>query len=66
VCSVIIRNATVTGISFSAPFFTLVSLFHCRYGATFDSYQENLVELGGESCSSCRKSGSDSCLPVYR
>jgi hypothetical protein len=35
----------------------LILLF---YGA----YQENLVALGGESCSSCREPVSDSCVPV--
>jgi hypothetical protein len=50
--SLINWNATVTGTSFSAPFITKVSCFYCIYGVILDSYQENLVAVGNESCSS--------------
>jgi hypothetical protein len=41
----------------------LILLF---YGAILDSYQETLVALGGESCSSCQEPGSGSCVLVYQ
>jgi hypothetical protein len=36
------------------------------YGTILDSYLENLVGLGCESCSSGRESGSNSCVPVFQ
>jgi hypothetical protein len=66
VCSLINRKVGVTGTSFSAFLIKKVSCFYCFYGAILDSYRENLVALGGESCSSCWKPGSDSCLSVYQ
>jgi hypothetical protein len=41
----------------------LILLF---YGVMLDSYRENLIALGGESCRSCRKPGTDSYVPVYK
>jgi hypothetical protein len=35
-----------------------VSWFYCFYGATLDSYRENIVALGSESCSSSWELGS--------
>jgi hypothetical protein len=35
------------------------------FGAIFDSYRKNLIALGDESCSSCRKPRSGICIPVY-
>jgi hypothetical protein len=43
----------------------LVSWFYCFYGAILNSYRENLVALRGESCSSSREPGSDSCVQLY-
>jgi hypothetical protein len=43
-----------------------VSWFYCSYGAILDSYRENIVALGGESCSSSREPGSDSCVQLYQ
>jgi hypothetical protein len=31
-----------------------------------DSYRENLVAIGGESCISSREPGSDSCVQLYQ
>jgi hypothetical protein len=36
------------------------------YGMILHSYRENLVALGGESCSSSQEPGSDICFPVYQ
>jgi hypothetical protein len=43
-----------------------VGKLFCFYGAMLDSYWENLVALGSESCSSCWESGSDSCVQLYQ
>jgi hypothetical protein len=40
----------------------VLSRTSCVYGALLDLR----LALGGESCSSCREPGSDSCVPVYR
>jgi hypothetical protein len=50
----------------SASLIPQVSWFYCFCGSILDSYRENLVALGGESCSSCWETGSDSCVPVYQ
>jgi hypothetical protein len=47
------------GTSFSAPLF----LLFCA--ATLDSYWEDLLAHGGESCSFCRQVASDSWTQLY-
>jgi hypothetical protein len=49
------RNCFYTG--------KLILLF---YGAILVSYRENLVAFGGESSSSSREPGSDSCVQLYQ
>jgi hypothetical protein len=46
--------------------FQKVSSFYCFYGATLDTYRENLIALGGESWNSSREPGSDSCVQLYQ
>jgi hypothetical protein len=41
------------------------NIFYCFCGTILDPYQENLVILGSESCSSCRQLGSGSCAIMY-
>jgi hypothetical protein len=43
-----------------------ISVIHCFYGAIPDLFQETLVALDSESCSSSRKPGSDSCVQLYQ
>jgi hypothetical protein len=45
-------NKTVTSWLLVETAFKKVSWFYCFYGAILELYQENLVALGGESCSS--------------
>jgi hypothetical protein len=54
-----------TGTAFSAPHIIQVSLFYCLCGVMHDSYQENLLVLVSESCSSCWEPASDSGSQVY-
>lgn len=39
--------------------------FSCSCGVILESYPENVEALGGWSCSSSRKPGSDSCIQLY-
>jgi hypothetical protein len=43
-----------------------VGWFYCFYGVMPDSYRGNLAGLGGESCSSGREPGSDSCFQLLQ
>jgi hypothetical protein len=63
--SLINQNATVTGIIFSTSY-NIGKLIYSLYGAILDSYQENLVVFGSESCRSCQEPGNDSCNAVYQ
>jgi len=40
-------------------------MIDCFYGTALDSYQKNLLALGGESCSSCQEPASDSFSEAY-
>jgi hypothetical protein len=61
--SLIKLNATVIS---RLPAGAAVSWFYCFCGTILDPYRENLVALGGESCSSSRETGSDSCVQLYQ
>jgi hypothetical protein len=43
-----------------------MNLFYCFYAVILDLYRENLVTLGGKSCSSSRELGSDNCVQLYQ
>jgi hypothetical protein len=64
--SLIKRNATVARTSFSAPLVRQIDfiVFVARY--LTHNAEKKLFALGSESCTSCRRLGSDSCLSVYR
>jgi hypothetical protein len=55
VCSLIKLKATVTSRLPAGTAIILVSWFYCLYGPLLDSYRQNLVALGGESCSFSRE-----------
>jgi hypothetical protein len=64
--SLIKLNATVTYWLLAGNSKKKVSLFYCFCGDILDFYRENLVALCGESCSSSREPGSDSCVQLYQ
>jgi hypothetical protein len=63
--SLIKLNATLNSWLPAGTAMKKVSWFHCFCGAILYSCRENLVALGGESCSSSREPGSDSCVQLY-